>query len=68
MRAPIAVSLIALLAGISPALATPFTIDSGTDTTAKSVAGTDTGSVAAGAALSTAGTAITWADSSPAPA
>lgn len=65
---PIAVSLIALLAGISSAaLATPFTVDSGTDNVAKTVTGTDAGSVAAGAALSTAGTAITWSGPSPAP-
>jgi hypothetical protein len=56
-----------LLAGTSPALALPFTISSGTDTTAKTVTGTDAGSVGAGAALSTSGTAITWTGPSPAP-
>ncbi len=56
-----------LLSGTSPALALPFTVTTGTDTVAKTVTGTDTGSVAAGAALSTNGTAITWSGPSPAP-
>jgi len=63
----LAVLSAALLAGTSPALAMPFTVSSGTDTAAKTVTGTDTGTVAAGAALSTNGTAITWSGSSPAP-
>ena len=56
-----------LLAGASPALAVPFTVNSGTDTVGKSVTGTDTGTVAAGAALSTSGDAITWSGPSAAP-
>lgn len=56
-----------LLAGVSPALAVPFTVDSGTNTVGKSVTGTDIGTVAAGAALSTSGDAITWSGPSAAP-
>jgi len=56
-----------LLAGASPALSAPFTINAGTDTSGKTVTGSDIGSVAAGAALSTTDTAITWEGPSPAP-
>lgn len=63
----IAVSFAVLLAGTTSAFATPFTVNSGTDTTAKTVTGTDAGSVAAGAQLSTNGTAVTWSGPSPAP-
>lgn len=54
----LAVSVVSLTA---PALAAPFTVDSGTtDTTAKTVTGTDTGTVKSGGTLATSGNAITW--------
>ena len=51
-----------------PLLAESFTVTSGTtDTTAKTVTGTDTGTVQGGGTLNVTGTAITWSGPSPAP-
>jgi len=55
-----ALSLLLASTAISPVLAASFTVNAGSDTIAKSVTGTDRGTVAARAALSTSGTAITW--------
>jgi hypothetical protein len=55
-----------LLAGTSPVLAADFTI-SNANTTARTVTGTDTGTVDAGASLTTSGNSITWSGPSPAP-
>lgn len=66
------VSRAALLTGVSvlvssPVLAASFSVDSGTDTAAKTVTGTDTGTVKSGATLNVSGTAITWTGPSNAP-
>jgi hypothetical protein len=58
----------ALLAGTSPVLAADFTVSPPvTDTTGKTLTGTETGIVESGATLETSGTAIGWQGPSPAP-
>lgn len=61
------VSCVILIAATSPALSVPFTISAGTDTTSKSITGTDTGTVNSGATLQTSGTSISWSGPSAAP-
>lgn len=61
------IALIACVGGLAsplPSLAADFTVSSGTtDTTAKTVTGTDTGIVQNGGTLATSGNAITWSGS-----
>jgi subtilase-type serine protease len=66
-RAALLAAAVSLSAPV-PTLAASFTVTSGTtDTTAKTVTGTDTGTVQGGGTLSVTDTAITWSGPSPAP-
>src|SRR5262249_47638645 len=66
-RAALVAAAISLWAPV-PLLAASFTVTSGTtDTTAKTVTGTDTGTVQGGGTLNVTGTAIEWSGPSPAP-
>ncbi len=57
---PLPFLAVALLLGVPDAKATPFTVNSGvTDTSSKTLTGTETGSILAGGALAVTGTAIT---------
>jgi uncharacterized protein with beta-barrel porin domain len=65
-RLAMGVVVTALVAPMT-AEAASFNVTTGTDTAAKTVTGTDTGSVASGATLAVTGTAITWTGPSNAP-
>jgi len=60
-------SSVVFLGSVTPVLAAPFSIISGTETGGQSVSGTDTGTVGTGAELITSGDAIQWSGPSSEP-